>query len=46
MNNDLPNVFPGEISEDVNNTQEVFYSNGDRLIKDDDLSMAKLVIVY
>ena len=39
MNNDLPNVFPGEISEDVNNTQEVFYSNGDRLIKDDDLSI-------
>ena len=26
MNNDLPNVFPGNISEDVHNTQDVFYS--------------------
>ena len=40
MNNDLPNVFPGDISEDINNTQEIYYSKGnERLKKDEDLSI-------
>ena len=40
MNKDLPNVFPGEIGEDVQNTQEVFYQkNETREVKEDNLSI-------
>ena len=44
MNNDLPNVFPGNISEDVHNTQDVFYSRESiEEEKEDNLSISSKI---
>ncbi len=44
MNKDLPNVFPGQIGEDVNNTQEIFYSKENRTsIETDNLSISSKI---
>lgn len=36
MNKDLPNVFPGDIGEDLHNTQDIFYSKDVEERNDDD----------